>query len=59
MMVVVPTQNEVTLSFGWSFLDAFAYVLTIVGIVIVVRHKRAQRRANAANVGEHSIDLDK
>lgn len=30
MMVVVPTQNEVTLSFGWSFLDAFAYVLTIV-----------------------------
>ena len=59
MMVVVPTQNEVTLSFGWSFLDAFAYVLTLAGIVIVVRHKRAQRRANVADVGGRSVDLDK
>jgi hypothetical protein len=65
MMVVVPTQNEVTLSFGWSFLDVFAYLLTIAGIVIVVRHKRAQRRAIFANVaivangGGRGADLDK
>jgi hypothetical protein len=59
MMVVVPTENEVSLSFGWSFVDVFAYVLTIAGIVIIVRHKRAQRRANLANVGGHGADLDK
>jgi hypothetical protein len=65
MMVVVPTENEVSLSFGWSFLDAFAYVLTIAGIVIVVRHKRAQRRAifanvaNVENVAGRGADLDK
>jgi len=40
MMVVVPTQNEVSLNFGWSFLDIFAYVLTIAGIVVLVRWRR-------------------
>jgi len=46
MMVVVPTQNEVTLSFGWSFLDVLAYALTIVGIVVLVRWRRARRVAD-------------
>lgn len=40
MMVVVPTLNEVKLSFGWSLLDVVAYLLTIAGIVILVRWRR-------------------
>ena len=40
MMVVVPTSNEVTLDFGWSYLDVLAYVITLVGIVVVVRWRR-------------------
>jgi len=44
MMVVVPTQNEVSLNFGWSFLDVFAYVLTIAGIVVLVRWRRESQR---------------
>ena len=45
MMVVVPTSNEVRLSFGWSFLDIFAYVLTIAGIVVLVRWRRRRHLA--------------
>jgi len=37
MMVVVPTQNDVELSFGWSLLDVVAYVLSLIGVAIVVR----------------------
>jgi len=40
MMVVVPTQNEVKLSFGWSLLDVVAYLLSILGIVVLVRWRR-------------------
>ncbi len=43
MMVVVPTTNNVTLSFGWSFLDVFAYVLSIAGVVVLVRWRRNAR----------------
>lgn len=45
MMVVVPTSNEVKLSFGWSFLDVLAYLLTIAGVVVLVRWRRADRSA--------------
>ena len=45
MMVVVPTSNEVKLSFGWSFLDVLAYLLTIAGVVVLVRWRRANRSA--------------
>ncbi len=45
MMVVVPTNNEVKLSFGWSFLDVLAYLLTIAGVVVLVRWRRANRSA--------------
>ena len=37
MMVVVPTKNDVELSFGWSLLDVVAYVLSLIGVAIVVR----------------------
>ena len=33
LMVVVPTANEVTLSYGWTPVDALAYLLTGLGIV--------------------------
>jgi hypothetical protein len=42
MMVVVPTLNDVKLSFGWSLLDVFAYVLTAAGIVVLVRWRRSR-----------------
>ena len=44
MMVVVPTNNDVTLTFGRSMLDVVAYLITLVGIVIVVRWVRRPRR---------------
>ena len=49
MMVVIPTQTDVKLSFGWSLLDVFAYVLSIVGIVVLVRCRRSGRQTNIAN----------
>jgi hypothetical protein len=45
MMVVVPTENDVKLSFGWSLLDVVAYLLTALGIVVLVRWRRARRPA--------------
>ncbi|MEY3132621.1 MAG: hypothetical protein RLZ29_958, partial [Actinomycetota bacterium] len=45
MMVVVPTENEVKLSFGWSFLDVLAYVISIAGVVVLVRWRRTQRQS--------------
>jgi hypothetical protein len=45
MMVVVPTDNEVKLSFGWSVLDVLAYLVSIGGIVVLVRWRRASHRA--------------
>ena len=42
MMVVVPTRNDVKLSFGWSLLDVFAYLLTAAGIVVLVRWRRSR-----------------
>lgn len=47
MMVVVPTQTDVHLSFGPSLVDRFAYVLTLIGIVIAIviwRRERGNRR---------------
>jgi len=42
--VVVPTDKEVKLSFGWSFLDVLAYVISIGGVVVLVRWRRASRQ---------------
>jgi hypothetical protein len=44
MMVVVPTETNVKLSFGWSFLDILAYAISVAGIVVLVRWRRSQRR---------------
>lgn len=43
MMIVIPTQTDVKLSFGWSFLDVLAYLLSIAGIVVIVRWRRGRR----------------
>jgi hypothetical protein len=36
MMVVVPTSTDVHLNFGRSNVDLFAYLLTLLGIVLLV-----------------------
>ncbi|MFM7872785.1 MAG: hypothetical protein ACKPBG_14055, partial [Actinomycetota bacterium] len=46
MMVVVPTSTEVTLNFESSFVDKFAYVLTVAGFVAVFLLWRSNRRRN-------------
>jgi hypothetical protein len=35
----------VKLSFGWSFLDVLAYVISIAGVVVLVRWRRTQRQS--------------
>lgn len=47
MMVVVPTEREVSMTFGASFVDRFAYVLTLggfVGLYLIRRDDRRRRR---------------
>jgi hypothetical protein len=46
MMVVIPTSESVSMSFEASALDRFAYLLTLVGIVVIVIMFRRDRRAN-------------
>ena len=50
MMVVVPTDNEVKLEFGPNNMDRLAYVLTLIGIVVVVATWRRQRRDRTTNI---------
>jgi hypothetical protein len=69
MMVVIPTDNDVTLSFGRSSLDVVAYVLTLIGIVFaVMMWRRGPVRHRSANplmlddsdeFDEHSLDDDR
>ena len=49
MMVVVPTSENVSLNFKASFVDRFAYLLTIAGLVAVVVMWRRDRRPEVAN----------
>ncbi|MFM8847864.1 MAG: hypothetical protein ACKOHN_07425, partial [Actinomycetota bacterium] len=49
MMVVVPTEKSVSMSFDPSVIDRFAYLLTIAGIVVAVVMFRRDRRAQRAN----------
>ena len=44
MMVVVPTQKDVRLHYGYTKLDIFAYLLTAIGIAVML--KRWRRRIN-------------
>ncbi len=46
MMVVIPTSNSVTMTFEASIVDRFAYLLTVVGIVVTVVIFRRDRRVN-------------
>ncbi|CAB4802161.1 unannotated protein [freshwater metagenome] len=44
MMVVIPTSNTVKLHYGSSSRDYLAYLLTIIGIGVLVRRRRRMRR---------------
>jgi hypothetical protein len=54
MMVVVPTANEVTLTFEPSSLDRLAYVLTLFGFVAVALIWRSNRRLKSQVSGENN-----
>ena len=54
MMVVVPTANEVTLSFEPSSLDRLAYVLTLLGFVAVGLIWRSNKRHKSQVNGENN-----
>jgi hypothetical protein len=44
MMVVIPTSNTVKLYYGSTSLDYMAYLLTFIGIGVLVRRRRKMRR---------------
>ena len=44
MMVVIPTSNTVKLHYGSTSLDYMAYLLTFIGIGVLVRRRRRLRR---------------
>jgi hypothetical protein len=44
MMVVIPTSNTVKLHYGSTSLDYIAYLLTFIGIGVLVRRRRRMRR---------------
>lgn len=52
MMVVVPTSQEVQLRFESSFIDRFAYLLTVGGLLAVGLLWRSNRRQNPLVRGE-------
>ncbi|MFM1751636.1 MAG: hypothetical protein RL119_598, partial [Actinomycetota bacterium] len=54
MMVVVPTANEVILSFEPSSLDRLAYVLTLLGFVAVGLIWRSNKRHKSQVNGENN-----
>jgi hypothetical protein len=46
MMVVIPTSTNVSMHFGWNFLDYIAYLLSFAGIAwIVVTRRRSKLTA--------------
>ena len=51
-MVVVPTQKEVRLNYGYTKFEMFAYLLTAIGIAIVII--RWRRRTN---LGAETIEV--
>jgi hypothetical protein len=65
MMVVVPTSNEVHLTFGRSGVDVLAYLLTLAGLVLLVvwRWRGDVRHLTASPIGpldtpDHDPDDD-
>ena len=60
MMVVVPTEKNVRLSYEPSGLDQFAYVLTFAGIVLVVFMLRRRLRYGSAlpeRISEENVEM--
>jgi hypothetical protein len=51
MMVVVPTSTEVSMHFQASFVDRFAYLLTILGFVGLFVMWRRDRRPKEVSTG--------
>jgi hypothetical protein len=52
LMVVVPTAEQVRLSYGWGFIDVVAYLMTFLGIAaLVVMHRRGPVRHAPAGGG--------
>lgn len=53
MMVVVPTQNDVRLHYGYTKIDFFAYFLTFIGVCMMAVRWRgrevARRRKSPIN----------
>jgi hypothetical protein len=43
MMVVIPTSNEVRLHYGYTFVDFFAYLMTLLGVAIMVVRWRGRK----------------
>ena len=35
-MVVVPSEPEVTLTYGWTAVDVLAWVITVIGVIAAV-----------------------
>ena len=58
MMIVVPTSTHVTLSYEPSTLDSLSYVLTLVGIVMVVWFARRRFWYGTAVPPRRSVVLD-
>jgi hypothetical protein len=61
-MVVVPTEEQVTLTYGTTSIDLVGWLLTIIGMVAVaglaVLDHRRRPGAAAVGAGEHPIDGD-
>jgi hypothetical protein len=55
LMVVVPTQNEVRLNYGYTKFELFAYLLTAAGIAIVIMRWRRKTNLGAETI-EASIN---
>lgn len=56
MMVVVPTETDVVLSFGPSLVDRFAYVLTLVGFIVAVVIWRRERASRTTSTEDSTSD---
>ncbi len=62
MMVVVPTEAEVRLSFGPSLVDRFAYLLSAAGLVFVAviwrRERKSKRVANDRSGTDFPVEFE-
>ena len=56
MMVVVPTEREVSMTFGASVVDRFAYVLTLAGFVGLYLIRRDDRRRRRLVEGSAEVE---